>query len=305
MKNIYVLKYKSNNIGDDIQTIAVTDILDKMNVEYKYIYRDHINNFDFNSDDDNYIIFNGWFTNGYGIDEYYAGYAKDNIILWPPKGHFKPIFYSFHISEWGPPGDREINYKLVDEESVRFYKSFATFGCRDEHTLNVMKKLGVDCYNSKCITLSLNKNLYINNINKNVLFVDVPAEHDGILNEATKSYYGDITIKRLTNHTVLTDFNDRLFLAKEHLMNFSSAELVITTRLHVLLPCLAFGTPVIFLVDDNDKNNSRLVDYYDISNVVMYSEISDMKIKDLLSSKYDRKLSLDIENKLKEIIINL
>lgn len=41
------------------------------------------------------------------------------------------------------------------------------------------------------------------------------------------------------------DWDSQLDLANAKLRKYESAELVITSRLHVALPCLAFGTPVI------------------------------------------------------------
>jgi len=44
----------------------------------------------------------------------------------------------------------------------------------------------------------------------------------------------------------LTD-NDKFEIAKDMLQKYSTAELVITSRIHCALPCLAMGTPVIYI----------------------------------------------------------
>lgn len=312
MKNkIYLLKYESENLGDDIQTVAVMDILDEISANYSFVYRDLINGHFFNPLYNNYIIFNGWFTNGYGFEEYYLSGSSKNKIhpTWPPKGNFKPIFYSFHISEWGGPENREVHSKFLDNESVSFYKSFEKFGCRDAHTLNIMKKLGVNAYISNCITLSLSKNKYkdLNLSTKEILFVDVPSTYDQVLSDKVNDVYKDKTIKKITHKISSYDRStkERFKLAREHLKYFCNAELVITTRLHVALPCLAFGTPVILLVSNEDSKNSRIVDYLIYLNYVTYDQIQDINLSEHLLNKYDSNISIDVKNKFKKIINNI
>src|SRR5690606_10514170 len=41
--------------------------------------------------------------------------------------------------------------------------------------------------------------------------------------------------------------NEKFLLAEELLNKYSTAKLVITSRIHCALPCLALGTPVIYL----------------------------------------------------------
>jgi hypothetical protein len=308
MNNFYLLKYESENLGDDIQTVATMDILDSMNVKYSFVYRDLINGYFFNPLKNNYIIFNGWFTNGYGFEEYYlSGNSKKKINpTWPPKGNFKPIIYSFHISEWGGPGEREVHSKFLDKESVSFYKSFGRAGCRDTHTLNIMNKLGVKSYLSNCITLSLNKEKYknLNSPQNDILFVDVPEAYCETLSLKVNSLYKESVIKKLTHKISSYDRSaiERFKLARYHLSAFCNAKLVITSRLHVLLPCLAFGTPVIFIVDDSDLNNSRIVDYIKLANTMLYSEIDKSDLSKYLTNKYDSKLSQEISDNFKRII---
>lgn len=309
MNKIYVLKYTTENLGDDIQSVATMDILDELNIKYSFINRDLIDRYSFDQSNKNYIIFNGWFTNGYGLEEYYASPGlRDKIkINWPPQGAYKPIFYSFHISEWGPAEKREVNFKFLNKDSEKFYKSSSMVGCRDTHTLNIMNKLGVEAYFSKCLTLSLNKDKYSDSelFNRNnILFVDVPPEYNILLENKIRDIYNDFKINDLTHKIISTckSSKDRFNLARQHLKYFCNAKLVITTRLHVALPCLAFGTPVIFLVNDEDNKNSRIVDYLEYLNNIKYSQIKDSDLNKYLTCKYDPSISLDIKRKFKEII---
>lgn len=312
MKNFYILKYDSENLGDDIQSIATMDILDEMQIKYQEIYRDLINGCFFNPFDENYIILNGWFTNGYGVDQYYSVIEENRKyinVTWPPQGNFKPILYSFHISEWGPVSNREVHPNFLDR-SAEFYKLNGTVGCRDEHTFNIMKKLNVDAYFSGCITLTLNKDKYIknNSIKNEVLFVDIPNLYkEKLILKANEYYCGGVNFKSLTHSISIysKDIIDRFTLARRHLEAFCNAKLVFTSRLHVALPCLALGTPVIFVSNKEDLVNSRIVDYTKYLNIITHDQIDNTNLCDLMHSKYDKVISDNIKSKFKEIISNL
>ena len=309
MKKLYVLKYESKNLGDDIQSVAVIDILNDLGLSYSLVSRDLLDKHPFNSEDTNYVILNGWFTNGYGVDEYYSvprEFRANKRVNLPPKGDFSPIIYSFHISEWGPFYDREVHPSFLSKESAKFYKKSLSVGCRDTHTLKLMEKMKVSSYFSGCITLSLNKDKYHSENDKNnyVLFVDVPNKYNNILEEKTKLIYKDLEIIKMT-HNLDSSFDDenlRFEKARQHLKKFCNAKLVITTRLHVFLPCLSFGTPVIFIFDDQELNNSRIRDYTSMVNTIPFSLLESANLNDYLKNKYDGELSKKVTMKFKEII---
>jgi hypothetical protein len=310
MINLHVLKYESQNLGDDIQSVAVMDILNDLNIKYSLVSRDSLDKYPFSENEKNYVILNGWFTNGYGVDEYYSvprEFRANKHVNLPPKGNFLPIIYSFHISEWGPFYDREVHPSFLSEESANFYRKSLSVGCRDVHTLELMKKINVDTsYFSGCITLSLNKEKYYlkNNQDDYILFVDVPKEHENVLEQKTKEVFKDLEIIKMTHNldSSFTDENSRFDKAKLHLKKFCNAKLVITTRLHVFLPCLAFGAPVIFVFDDEELNNSRVRDYIKMVNTIPFSQIKSINLNDYLKNKYDGEMSVKITNKFKEII---
>jgi hypothetical protein len=312
MNNFYVLKYDSSNLGDDIQSIATMDLLDEISIQYSFVYRDLINGYFFNPRTNNYIIFNGWFTNGYGMDTYYS--VRDDIkssikTTWPPKGNFKPILYSFHISEWGPKENRQIHPSFL-EDSLEFYKESKSVGCRDLHTLHILKQFDVNPYFSGCNTLTLNKSKYAKvNADKNmILLVDIPEKYkENLIQQTSKLYNGEVGFQNLTHNIspYSKDMIDRFSLAKKHLEAFANAKLVFTSRLHVALPCLAMGTPVILVIDETELDNSRFRDYIQYMNVITHQNIDVCDITEYLSNKYDGELSINIKNKFIKIIQDL
>lgn len=302
-KKFCLLKYESCNLGDDIQTVAVMDIMDDLGLQYSFVYRDLINGYFFNPLYDNYVIFNGWFSNGYGFEEYYTHPGlRDSIeITWPPKGNFKPIFYSFHISDWAPPGNRVVHPAFTSEQSINFYKSGADVGCRDEHTLNIMRQHDVNAYLSKCVTLTFDKKKYVlKDSGKYSVFVDVPNDMQDHLEEKLKTIY-PYDVRKYTHYIndPMLGAGERFSLARKQLSIYCNAQLVVTTRLHVLLPCLAFGVPVLFIVNDNDLDNSRIKDYLQFTDYLLYSEVYNCELKNI-TFKYDSGISL----KTRDNIIN-
>jgi len=68
-------------------------------------------------------------------------------------------------------------------------------------------------------------------------------------------------------------------LAQKRLDEYAQAKLVITSRIHCALPCLAFGTPVIFIHQNlADPRFSGLLEYlhhYSVSNILTGNTIVD------------------------------
>ena len=111
-----------------------------------------------------------------------------------------------------------------------------TIGCRDSYTNALFK----NSYVSYCVSL-LNEGG--NTTNRNgVILCDVKNESKMHIPE--EIVQNAKTVTHRINYTMT--FSDRNTNARELLKIYSEAELVITSRLHAMLPCLAFGTPVVF-----------------------------------------------------------
>ena len=72
--------------------------------------------------------------------------------------------------------------------------------------------------------------------------------------------------KFITQLHVHTKQDDYLGITRDYLQRLCNARLVITSRIHCALPCLAMGTPVIFI--DCDLNQSRLEGLKDFFNTI-------------------------------------
>ena len=145
-------------------------------------------------------------------------------------------------------------------------------GCRDLSTYEYLRKKNVDAYFSSCLTTTLDYKFISNNLHRNgIIFVDVNKNifklnkffplnrfynilrlRDLIKNLV--SVYNSSKVEYLyTDLPITTPVNECFEFAKLLLKKYSAAELIITTRLHCALPCLALGTPVLLISDNYDS----------------------------------------------------
>lgn len=116
-------------------------------------------------------------------------------------------------------------------------------GCRDLKTLKEMQAKDIPSFYSGCLTLTLESNLERNN---DIYFVDVPDNYISRFPEPYRSRGIKLT------HTVYDRTGNRRQIARNLLKTYATAGLVITSRLHCALPCLAFSTPVIMVLKGYD-----------------------------------------------------
>jgi len=262
----------SSNIGDDVQTLAMIGILKKMNEihslkfhsgfdkynciinpEAKYILNMIPINRDFSSKTPQNIqniicVMNGWFMHKIDTPKgrsKFTGLSKrklfNNDLDWPPPSNIKPIFISFHIN----------NKDMLDECYIPYYKLNEPIGCRDRSTAKYLANKGINSYFSGCLTLTLD-NIYKNQKGNTKYSVDIPA--------TDRSRY----ITHQQRRYASMNYMQRIPIAQNLLDGYARAKLVTTNRVHVMLPCLAFGTKVNFKI--KKQNDPRLVGIIELIN---------------------------------------
>lgn len=230
-----LLSYWSNNLGDEIQSIAARQFLPR--VDY-YVERDRLNSYRFAERPK--LILNGWYTH------------RPNV--WPPEqDKFDPLIISFHISNQYGSSIKA----LTSPKAIEFYKRHEPVGCRDFFTRELLVSKGVDAYFSGCLTLTLPRNAQVQR-GEEVLAVDVSeptlaklvpslAERASILRITHRrpfyQYLPVRAVRKLIRYTRYYDF----YCAGKLLERYARAKFVITSRLHCALPCLAMGTPVVMI----------------------------------------------------------
>lgn len=223
-----IISYSTSNIGDEIQSLAIKQIIKE--VDY-YIDREKLHKF--KSSEKVKLIINGWYM--------------DNPNNWPPSKDIIPLFISFHISH-----NASANKILLSKENISYFKQHEPIGCRDKQTKDLLKSHGVEAYFSGCATLTY-CNQYKERNNK-ILCVDplfniYPYSYGKNIYKKLipESLHNDIEYIEHKRYNINTSNKERFNDAEDLINRYARAKVVITSRIHAALPCLALGTPVIFL----------------------------------------------------------
>tara|TARA_B110000467_G_C18333970_1_gene495788 strand:- start:393 stop:1247 length:855 start_codon:yes stop_codon:yes gene_type:complete len=221
-KKYGVIWAPTSNIGDDIQTLAAINFLNKKGVkDFSLINRESLDNYDGEPIN---VIMNGWFL-----------HASKRF---PPSSKINPIFLSFHV--------QKDCLDLVKNNKF-YFKKHEPIGCRDQATVDLFIKHGIDAYFTGCLTLFFDP---VNNNDGKKYLVDVNSSCTYIPDiNINLELFDDFEIVEhdtfLSNQKI--DITDRLELAQSFLNKYSSADLVVTTRLHCALPCRSLNTDCIFM----------------------------------------------------------
>lgn len=166
-----------------------------------------------------------------------GGWYKHDMRDWPPHENINPLFTSFHAA------NSDCVIKHLD-----YLKKHQPIGCRDTYTVELCKQFNIEAYFSGCVTLTLDE--YTGPRSNDIVVVD-------------SAFPLDIPHKELEVSLPLgMSMKDRLAYANERLEQLAKAKCVVTTRLHTALPCLALGTPCLFVLFRDFKRFTGLKDLF-------------------------------------------
>ena len=231
---IYALKYegssfsKSFNVGDDIQSIAAARLLPRLD---GFISRDHLDKVASPC----IVSMNGFFM------------GEPN---WPPSQYVIPIFFAFHIA----PDWEKI---ICSPEGLRYLKEHQPVGCRDRGTVEILRKYGVEAYYSGCVTLTFDRR------------PSPPANGQIFITGGANKGFTALIPKKIRQNAFLVNQGKvqlpympsvtKQIIAKHLLDTYRDhAKLVITSKIHCAMPCLAMGIPVVFLYNIRKKDDYRI-----------------------------------------------
>lgn len=216
---------RSWNLGDEIQSIAVGQHIAQVD---GYIDRDQLDQFD---GDPVAVVMNGWFT-------------KRPATL-PPSPAIRPVYVGFHLSHHC--------VDLLADHAVRDHLiAWGPIGCRDSFTADVLDAAGVDAFVSGCMTTTFPRrekepddgSIYLVDTTGVPLPEHIRGDRSIRVTHQGAPWWSQ-EAKRLLAHDLLAEYRDQ-------------ARLVVTTRLHCALPCVAMGIPVIFVGDPDDERLSPI-----------------------------------------------
>lgn len=267
-----LLRYSSVNIGDEIQSIAASRFLPRIDC---LVPRDKIKKF--TSGIKTKLIMNAWWM-----------WKPKNF---PPSKDIEPLLISMHIS-------RHIRKNFLKPDTKQYLIDHGPVGCRDRDTEEWLKSNNIPAYFSGCLTLTLQRNPLIKRKDY-IIAVDIPHEvEQEIKKRTTRPVYN---ISRVISPYFTQE--ERFQIAKIVLYLYQSAHCVITSRLHASMPCLALETPVL-LLDSNDEilhNDGRYTGLMDLCNTVKENDfMSDKNSYDIATPPRNPSLYLDLRHKLIE-----
>lgn len=240
------------NIGDNFQTFAIDNIYEKMGIPKKDIV--DINACEMKNYSGDYVIV---LMAGYA-----SHYKRFNQL--PASEKIIPLFFSFEMSD------------ETCDDIVPYLRQHMPIGCRDEATMKLLRRKGIEAYTSGCLTISLPRREKEPD-KKKVFLVDIPSALEKYIPSEIKENCEYINHEGTINHAPMTD-EDRMRIddyAKEVFIKYKTeASLVITSRLHAASPCLALGIPVILAIDNIDSRFSWLDKLIPIYNSEHYEEIN-------------------------------
>jgi Polysaccharide pyruvyl transferase len=229
MKYAQMVCATSQNIGDDIQSIAAARSLPQVDVCFD---REQLNMVAGPSPA--CLVMNAWFMHGHA---------------WPPSEAVRPIFVGFHVTT---------RSRSTIAKYAQYLKQYEPIGTRDSGTAEFLNGLGIRTEVTYCMTLTLPTRVR-SPANGKVVRVDV----DDI--EIPRALRRNSI--RVTHHVGPLPDSSKLQYARE-LIDFyrDNVRLVITSRLHCALPCIAMGIPVVFFGDPADYRTRVIRDIGGVIN---------------------------------------
>lgn len=234
------------NLGDYIQFLAAAQYFGRVD---EFVDRDHLSTVK-----EGAIIGNGWYS-----------FSDDrHQLLESSSLQFLPI--SIHIN------NPEESFPQV----LKSLKRIEPIGCRDLATCAYLRKKNIDAYFSSCLTTTLDIKYSDPEIlsgrkqRRGVFLVDVNRGKDFPFNfvkailgkkkavlanqvERLLTIYPTEPVFRIQHEVDKSlSHTERFAMAEKLLKSYSHAKLVITSRIHAALPCLALGTPVVLVVKRKD-----------------------------------------------------
>jgi len=268
------------NMGDYIQSMAAKQFLNSPGV---LVEREQLHEYD---GEHIKLIMNAWWM-----------HIPEN---WPPSEKINPLFISFHITprvaermltensveyfkKHAPIGCRDKGtQKILERYGVETYFTGCltlTLGNSYKHKpeqgkvlivnpqftrptlkkpMNFIKSL-VSCIGNYKVIKHISKKLYLSDsllsMMKTTFFYNTYRKKfsDELLMDANYHSHG-VNIKEFEGESERFDYTDKL------LKEYSTASLVITSRLHAALPCVAIGIPTIFIYGEDIPRSSGRFD---------------------------------------------
>ncbi len=182
------------------------------------------------------------------------------------------------------------------KENMDLLRRFSPVGCRDERTMRMLLAQGIDAYMQGCLVATFPKRPILETQRK-VFFTDpeggiqkyIPKELLSDYEFFSHDYY--MTDEELYKEGGLYQLGERIIEKYK-----TEARLVITSKYHAAITCLALGIPVIMIIENNYFKYSWLEKYIPIYEPKDYPNI-DWNPKPVCIPDSEKELMLNIARK--------
>ncbi|MBD8389758.1 polysaccharide pyruvyl transferase family protein [Dysgonomonas sp. BGC7] len=251
MKYYYIVEGKyRGNLGDVLQGMVAKPFLPQNAIPAD---REDLASLDKN--EQGLLVGNAWYMHSWD--------------RFPPPDNIQPVYVSVHIAE----------SKMLKEKYVRdhFLKN-APIGCRDKKTLNLFLGWGIPAYYSGCLTITTERRPEINNTGKGEYLLVDNVDHpipDNVVMALEKQFKQQFI--RVSHNPPVADISfdqyvdEASLLMNSLLERYCKAALVITTKIHCALPCLAMGANVV-LIHPN-LNDPRIASVSEFMQIYSYEDV--------------------------------
>ena len=247
---VALLSFSTRNLGDDLQALATACFLPRVDV---LIDRD---NFDGVSVIERHLlVMNAWF----GYPSTVLKHQRHELR--PPGRLFEPLFFGFCVGTDDVLSRSWLDYMAVNQP----------IGCRDFTSVTKLAEANISGEWTGCITAHLGKMFtrIPSEERKGVLFVDIPAVVEKEFVPAPLRERAG-RLSTCAPPAILGDPIQRMHYVASLCDQLRHAELVVTKRLHVALPCVGFGTPVIVILQDRPNDVRRFSGFDEFLPMILH-----------------------------------
>ena len=226
-----LLAYRTGNIGDDVQSLSLSQLhlLGKPDL---WVDRDQFNDYADHGPID--LVANGFFICN----------DRTGKLAFPPPPNFNVTYVALCAS----------NIPNTPE-SCEHLKQCGPIGCRDHHTVKWCKNRNIDHYYASCPSMLLDRN-FDDHTKENlsydpdgpIVLVDVNPKRLPPFGVSDRSF---ICLTNRVHPGHYIDQESRFNALRHRLRILRSASLVITNRLHVAMPTMGMGVPVVMVEADS------------------------------------------------------
>lgn len=273
-----IMYYKeTDNIGDDIQTYTAKRFLP--HIDY-CIDRENLNCFLPKKKEYVSMIMNGWFMH--------------NKAAWPPSPYIHPLLLSMHFTSLEKI---DVGEKYLQGLGGDYLRKHQPIGARDTETQKRLSRNKIENYFSGCMTLTIEPFEAIEKQDY-ICLVDLDEKSSNLVKKATTREIKEITHDVNPEEIKKKTFEKRMEEVEALLKTYQAAHIVLTNRLHVALPCIALGTPVV-LIHKEHFEEDRLGTFLQYVTSFSDSEFEKINSKELIENpKSNSKKYLEIREPL-------